>query len=162
MQHLTTIRRLLFAAALVVLAACGDCGTACKEGITFYVAEVSGALARGTTEPLKICFDGKCSTTIITRSNPGGTVFLPFKGVGSKGDHTLTVTGTGSMSGSYTGPIESYAQKTGCGTCSLASVKIGADGTVTPGHVVPPTTTSPTTSPTTNPTTATTTAATGG
>jgi hypothetical protein len=153
-QHLTTTRRVLLAAALVVLAACSDCGTACKEGITFYVADVAGALARGTTEPLKICLDGQCASTTIARANAGGTVFLPFKGVGSKGDHTLTVTGTGSMSGSYKGPIESYSQKTGCGTCSLASVKIGADGTVTPGHVVPPTTTSPTT--------ATTTAATGG
>jgi hypothetical protein len=131
------------AAALVVLAACSNCGTACKGGITFYVADVAGALARGTSEPLKICFDDKCQTTTITRANAGGTVFLPFSGVGAKGDHTLTVAGTGAMSGTYKGPIESYSQKSSCGSCSLASVKIAADGKVIPGHVVPPTTTLP-------------------
>ena len=71
-------------------------------------------------------------------------MFLPFKGVGDDIDHTLTVTGVGALKGEYTGKIDSYTQDPGgdCATCDLATVKIGADGTLTPAvSAVPATTT---------------------
>jgi hypothetical protein len=144
------VRLLVLAATLVVLAACSDCGSKCQGGITFYVGDVAGALAHGGDEPLQICVDGQCRTTTITRANAGGTVFLAFKGVGKSGDHAITVKGTGSMQGSYKGPLDSYTTGASCGgSCALASVKIGADGSVIPGRIAPTTTTSPAASTTT-------------
>jgi len=137
------VRLLLLLAALTVLAACNDCNAvACRGGITFLVADVAGALARGTSEPLEICLDGQCQHVTVSRADAGGSVFLAFGQVGKSGDHTLTVQGIGSMKGQYKGPIDSYRTPASCaGTCALASVKIGADGTLTPGLVAPPTST---------------------
>ena len=150
------IRRIALAAvAAFFIASCSDCGSAkCTEGITFLVADVAGSLAGGTQEPLHICFDGTCQDVTISRANAGGTVFLPFSGVGKAVDHDLTVVGTGSMHGEYKGKLANYVQKpngSSCpGSCALASVKIGSDGTLTPGVPSAPsaTTTTATTSPT--------------
>jgi hypothetical protein len=132
------LRRFALLAAAFLVGSCSHCSTAkCKEGITFYVADVAGSLARGTAEPLRICLDGNCQDVTITRANAGGTVFLAFSGVAKDIDHDLTVTGTGSLKGQYTGKLSSYIQKpngASCpGTCALASVKIGSDGKLTPG-----------------------------
>lgn len=143
------LRRLAFSAAVVLLVSCSPNATCpavkCKEGITFYVAEVAGALARGTNEPLHICFDGKCQDTTITRANVGGSVFLPFIGVGGAGDHHLTVTGAGAFKGDYTGKLATFTQRpngAACpGACSLATVKITADGALIPGVPASSTTT---------------------
>lgn len=140
-------RRLaLVVVAVFVVASCSDCGSAKNtEGITFLVADVAGALARGTTEPLHICFDTQCQDVSISRSNAGGSVFVAFSGVGKDIDHDLTVTGIGSLKGEYKGKLPSYIQKPNGNSCpgsSLATVKIGADGTLTPGvPKVPQTTT---------------------
>ena len=129
------LRRLALVVVALTLAACSNCDSPCKAGITFYVAEVAGALSRGSEVPLHICFDGNCQDVTITRDNVGGSVFLPFSGVGKQGDHELTVTSTSSLKGNYTGPISSYVQDPGgdCKSCALATVKIAADGTLTPG-----------------------------
>ena len=137
-------RRLALAVVALTLVACtSDCRSACKSGITFYVAEVAGALKRGGSEPATICFDGSCQDVKISRDMVGGTVFLQFDGVGKAIDHDLTVKGTGSFKGEYKGKIVSYVQApgSGCATCSLATVKIAADGTITPGVPKPPVTT---------------------
>lgn len=138
-------RRLALVAVALVAVACSSCDKPCKEGITFYVADVAGALSRGGEVPLKICFDGSCQDLTITRDNVGGSTFLSFSGVGKQGDHELTVTSTTSLKGNYKGPIYSYSQDPGgdCKTCALATVKIGADGTLTPALPPPkaPTTT---------------------
>jgi hypothetical protein len=128
-------RRVALVAIAFTLVACGNCDTKCKEGITFFVAELAGSLARGGAEPLHVCFDGSCQDVTITRDESGGSVFLAFKGVGNDIDHTLTVTGVGALKGEYRGKLDSYTQEPGgdCGTCDLATVKIGADGTLTPG-----------------------------
>jgi hypothetical protein len=120
--------------AVVLLVACNDCDTKCKEGITFFVADLAGSLANGGKEPLHICFDGDCQDITVTHDDSGGSVFLPFKGVGGGGDHDLTVTGVGALRGEYRGTIDSYTQDPGgdCKTCNLATVKIGADGKLSP------------------------------
>lgn len=135
------IRRIALVGVALTLVACSTCTTKCTGGVTFVVADVAGALARGTTEPLKICFDGQCQTVTISRANAGGTVFLAFSGVGKDVDHTLTVTGTGALQGRYSGKLASFVQKPGggCKSCALATVKIGADGTLTPGVPAAPT-----------------------
>jgi hypothetical protein len=134
------IRRLaLILAVAWLLSGCSsDCNSAtCRGGITFNVAEVVGALARGTEEPLHVCFDGTCHDVTVSRTKTKSTVFLPFDGVGNDVDHQLTVTGTGAFKGDYTGKIASYIQKPNgpkCGgSCALASVKIAANGALTPG-----------------------------
>ena len=134
MTALSMLRNVALVAVAFTLVACQDCSFACKEGITFYVADLAGSLARGGTEPLHVCFDGNCQDVDITRDDAGGSVFLPFKGVGDDIEHTLTVTGVGALKGEYKGKIESYTQDPGgdCDTCDLATVKIGADGTLTP------------------------------
>jgi hypothetical protein len=149
------LRRVLLATFAVVLVACSpnsSCPTAkCTEGITFLVGEVAGSLSRGAKDDLQVCFDGKCQDTTVTRANVAGSIFLPFTGVAGSGDHTITVkaTGGGSLQGEYKGKIVSYVQKPNgakCpGSCSLATVKIGADGTITPG--VPKSTLTTTTAP---------------
>ena len=136
-------------AAAFAIASCSDCGSAkCTEGITFLVADVAGALSRGTEEPLHICFDGTCQDVTISRANAGGTIFLPFSGVGKDSEHDLTVAGTGSMRGEYRGKLPSYVQQpngSSCpGNCALATVKIGADGALTPGIPAAPGSTSTT------------------
>lgn len=133
-------------ALAVALVSCSNCDSKCTEGITFYVAELAGALSRGGTEPLTICFDGTCKDVTITRDQVGGSVFLPFNGVGGAADHDLTVTGTGSFKGEYKGKLASFTHDPGgdCSSCSLATVKIGADGTLTPGVPAAPTTTTTT------------------
>ncbi len=96
-------------------------------------------MSRGGSEPLHVCFDGDCKDVTITRENSGGSVFLPFSGVGKNVDHDLTVTGVGAFKGEYKGKIVSYTQDPGgsCKTCALATVKIGADGTLTPAVPAP-------------------------
>lgn len=143
MRTISIIRNLAIAAVAVTLVACKDCSTPCKEGITFNVAELAGALGRGSSEPLHVCFDGNCQDVTITRENSGGSVFLPFKGVGDDVEHTITVAGVGALKSEYKGKIESYTQRPGgdCKACSLATVKIGADGTLTPAVTVTQTTT---------------------
>jgi hypothetical protein len=138
-------RRLALVAVALGLVACSNCDNACEEGITFYVAEVAGALSRGGEVPLHICLDGTCRDVTVTRDNVGGSVFLPFSDVGDPGDHELTVTSTSSLKGNYKGPLSSFVQDPGgdCKSCSLATVKIAADGTLTPA--VPTTTGAPST-----------------
>jgi hypothetical protein len=128
------MRRLIVILFAVVLAGCSTCSTTCKEGVTFYVAELAGSLARGTSQELKICFDGTCKNIVVSRENVGGSVFVPFSGVGDNGEHKVTVDGTASIHGEYKGRIESYKQvlDNGCGTCRLATIKIAANGTLTP------------------------------
>ena len=144
-------RRLAVFAGAVALAlalvSCGNCDSKCTEGITFYVAELAGALSRGGTEPLTVCFDGTCKDVTITRDQVGGSVFLPFTGVGKAVDHNLTVTGIGSLKEVFTGKLPSYTQDPGgeCSSCSLATVKIAADGTLTPGVAAVSATTTTTT-----------------
>jgi hypothetical protein len=137
------LRRIALVVVAFALVACSDCSSKCKEGITFYVAEVAGALSRGGTEPVTICFDGSCQDTTITREQVGGSVFLPFKGVGKNIEHDLTVTGVGAFKGEYKGKLPSYLQDPGgsCSTCALATVKIGATGTLTPAVPAPQNTT---------------------
>jgi len=132
-------RRVALALLAVALVGCHNCDNACKEGITFNVAEVAGALSRGGQVPLHICFDGECQDVTITRDNAAGSVFLPFSGVCKAGDHHLAVTSTSALKGDYTGPITSFVQDPGgdCKTCALATVKVGADGTLTPGVPAP-------------------------
>ncbi len=123
------LRRLpLFLVAALGFAACSNCDSPCKEGITFYVAEVAGALSAGGKVPLHVCLDTQCQDVTITRDNVGGSVFLPFSGVGKDIDHKLTVAGTASLNGEYNGKIYSYTQDPGgdCKTCALATVKIGS------------------------------------
>lgn len=128
------MKKFIIAAFALLLAGCGSCSTTCKEGITFYVAEVAGSLARGTSQELKVCFDGSCKTITVSRNNVGGSIFVPFGGVGNSGDHHLTVDGTTAIHGDYKGKIQSYKQvlDNGCGTCRLATIKIAADGSITP------------------------------
>ena len=132
------MKRLLGVVFAVVLAGCGTCSTTCKEGITFNVAEVAGSLARGTSQELSICFDGSCKKVVVSRDNVGGSIFVPFGGVGDNGDHKVTVDGTTAIHGEYKGKIESYKQEldNGCGTCRLATIKIAANGTLTPATSV--------------------------
>jgi hypothetical protein len=127
-------RRSALAVVALALVACSNCNAQCKEGITFYVAELAGSLSRGGTEPLHICLDGNCQDTTVTRSNVGGSIFVAFSGVGKAIDHDLTVTGVGAFKGEYKGKIPSYTQDPGgsCKVCALATVKIGADGTMSP------------------------------
>jgi hypothetical protein len=136
-------RRLALVAVALVLVGCSNCDAKCTEGITFYVAEVAGALSRGGSVPLTVCLDGTCKDVTITRDQVGGSVFLAFKGVGKDVDHDLTVTGTASLHGEFKGKLPSYTQDPGgdCSSCSLATVKIAADGTLTPGVPVTPATT---------------------
>ena len=70
-------RRMLLVVVALALVACSSCKAKCTEGITFYVAEVAGALSRGGTEPLHICFDGTCKDVTVTRDKVGGSVFIP-------------------------------------------------------------------------------------
>jgi hypothetical protein len=141
---------LLALVPVLALAACGDdCDSPCKGGITFYVADVTGALAPGTREQLRICFDDSCKDVTVSRAESGPTVFLAFGGAGGKDDHTITVTGTGSLQGEYTGPLSWFTQQPdgkSCASCQIGAVKISADGTLTPGEAVPPVTAPPTTS----------------
>jgi hypothetical protein len=135
----------LFAAASVAVS-CSHCASAkCKEGITFDVAAVAGSLARGTEQPLHICFDGTCRDVTITRASAGGNLFVPFSDVGKDSDHHLTVTGGSSLNGDYTGRLSSYTQKpngAACpGSCALATVRIDSDGKLTPAVPTPQQTT---------------------
>jgi hypothetical protein len=141
------LRSIGIIAAAFTIVACQDCDTACKGGITLYVADLAGSLSRGGSEPLHVCFDDNCQDVTITRDDSGGSVFLPFKGVGADIEHTLTVTGVGALKGEYTGKIDSYTQDPGgdCATCILATVKIGADGTLTPAVSATPAVTTTTT-----------------
>jgi hypothetical protein len=149
-RKLAVSRKLAVLAGAVALAlalvSCSNCDSKCTEGITFYVAELAGALSRGGTEPLTICFDGTCKDVTITRDQVGGSVFLPFSGVGKVADHDLTVAGTGSFKGEFKGKLATFTQNPGgdCSSCSLATVKIGADGTLTPGVPAASTTTTTT------------------
>jgi hypothetical protein len=127
-------------AALTVLAACGDdCTTPCQKGITFYVSELAGSLAAGSSEQLTLCFDGDCQQVTLSRGDVGGTKFVPFGSFGSGGDHTVTLTGPGSLSGSFQGaiPVLDQSGGGGCPTCAMGVVKVSADGTLTPGQVAP-------------------------
>lgn len=128
-------RRLALAVCALSLVGCSNCDGKCTGGITFAVAEVAGSLARGSNEPLHICFDGTCKDVTVTREQVGGSVFVPFSGIGKNGDHDITVTGVGSFKGEYKGKLTSYVQKPGggCSSCALATVKIAADGQLTPG-----------------------------
>ena len=126
---------------VIVAAGCSNCSQSCTAGITFDVSALAGSLGRGTEEPLTVCFDGTCRAVTVSRENVGGTVFLPFSGVNRTGDHDLTVTGSGAFKGEYHGPIVSYSQKSSCSICALATVKIAADGALTPGVPVAPTVT---------------------
>lgn len=132
------MKRFLLGFIAFVLAGCGTCSTTCKEGVTFNVAEIAGSLARGTSQELKICFDGSCKNVVVSRDNVGGSVFVPFGGVGDSGDHKVTVDGSAAIHGEYIGKIESYKQEldNGCGTCRLATIKISANGTLTPATSV--------------------------
>lgn len=134
-------RTLLVALPLALLAACGTCDSPCKSGITYYVSGLAGSLAPGTSEEVTFCFDDQCDTATVSRDLVGGTLFFPYKGVGT-GDHTVTVTAPGGLAGSYTGPIEAFEQQGGdhCDSCQVGSVKVAADGTLTPGVAVPNTT----------------------
>jgi hypothetical protein len=141
------LRRFSVLLVAVVLVSCSSSAcptTKCTGGITFYVAEVAGSLARGTSEPLHICFDSTCQDVVISRANAGGTIFVPFSGVGTDVVHDITVTGAGALKGDYKGKLAGYIQKPNgaacAGSCALASVKIGADGTLTPGIPAAPTT----------------------
>ena len=150
-RSLFTVRRAAFAvAALTVLAACGDdCSTPCQKGITFYVSELAGSLSPGSSEQISLCFDGDCKEVTISRKDVGGTTFVKFPGFGSGGDHTLTLTGPGSLSGEFKGEVPVLDQSPGgaCATCAMGVVKVGADGSLTPGQV--PASTSTTAGPTT-------------
>ena len=149
------LRRLSLIAVAWLLVSCSSNGcpsATCPGGITFNVAEVAGALARGSDEQLHICLDGTCHDTTVSRANAGGSIFVAFEGVGNGADHDLTVTGIGSLKGEYKGKLASYDQKpngASCpGSCALATVKIAADGTLIPGVPKAPVTTvagSPTT-----------------
>jgi len=140
---LRLLRRTIPLVLLVSLAACSSSGS-CSSGITFYVGDVAGSLKAGASLPVTICFDGKCQVTTVKHAQPGGTVFLKFDGVGSAGDHTITVEAPG-LKGEYTGPIDHFEQKSGDASCALAAVKIGADGKVTAGRIPTTTTFAPTT-----------------
>ena len=141
---------LRFAAAMASVAALAsacssDCNATCTGGVTFDVSPVVGAMARGTNETLHLCFDSQCHDITVSRSNVGGTVFVPFDGVASAGDHTLTVTGAGSFKGQFRGAVPSYQGSAGSGSCKvscgLATVRIGADGSLQPATPVPAATT---------------------
>ena len=123
---------------LAALAACSSDGS-CKQGITFYIGDIAGSLKPSSTLPVTICFDAKCQVTTVSHSQTAGSVFLAFDGVSASGDHTITVTAEGGVKGHYKGPLDHFDQASGGGRCALAAVKIGADGTITPGRV--PTTT---------------------
>jgi hypothetical protein len=129
-------------AALVVLGACSNDCPPCKEGVTFYISDVAGSLAPGTEETLKFCFDGQCKDTTISRADAGGTVFVEFSGVGKGGDHAISVAGPASVQGEYKGPISTFDQGGGSCSCAVAAVKVGADGTLTPGTAAVSSTTS--------------------
>jgi hypothetical protein len=140
-------RRLILVALLLVATACSDCAAACKAGITFYVSQVTGAMAPGTKEVLTACFDGSCQKVDLSRTTTGPTLFLAFPGVGKPGSHTLSVTGGSSMKGEYRGELPVVRQTTGggsCATCALAAVQIAADGSLAVGRTLPPGSTAPT------------------
>jgi hypothetical protein len=136
------LRRSLLVAVVALLAACGNCDSPCKSGITFYVTSLAGSLAPGTKEDVKFCLDDSCSTSTISRDMVGGTVFVESGNVGA-GDHTVTVSAEGGLSATYTGAIEAFEQQGGadCDTCKVGAVKVSADGTLTPGVAVPNSTT---------------------
>ena len=143
MRTAPLLRSLLILVAGFMVVACQNCDSKCKGGVTFYVADLAGSLGRGGSEPLHVCFDQRCQDLTITRANAGGSVFLPFKGVGDHVSHTITVTGVGTLKGEYSGKIDSYTQDPGgdCAACDLATIKIGSDGTLTPAVVATPATT---------------------
>jgi hypothetical protein len=136
------LRRSLLVAVVALLASCGNCGSPCKSGITFYVSPLAGALAPGTEQDVEFCFDDQCSTATVTRDLVGGTLFFEYSGV-SSGDHTVTVSADGGLSGTYTGPIEAAKQNGGanCDSCKVGAIKVASDGTLTPGVAVPNSTT---------------------
>lgn len=139
-------RRSPLLAVVLALAACSDCDRTCKEGITFYVADVTGAMAPGTSEQLHLCVDGNCKDITVSRAESGPTVFFGVSGLGGGGDHTITVTGTGSLKGEYKGPLSTFTQQSddeSCGSCQIGAVKIAADGTLTPGEAAPTATAPP-------------------
>jgi len=141
---LRLLRRTIPLVLLVSLAACSSSGI-CSSGITVFIGDVAGMLKAGASLPVTICFDGNCQVTTVKHAQAGGTVFLKFDGVGSAGDHTITVSAPGGVKGEYKGPIDHFEQKSGDASCALAGVKIGADGTVTPGRIPTTTTVAPTT-----------------
>jgi len=131
---------LVAAVGLPGLVACSDCDSPCKSGITFVVGDIAGALSRGSSLPLDICFDGSCKDVTITRDQVGGSVFAEFSGIDKAGDHTISVSSTASaIKGQFTGPVYSYQQDPGgdCKSCALATVRIKADGSITPAVPAP-------------------------
>jgi hypothetical protein len=136
-EFLTVRRAPALVAALIVLSACGDdCATPCQKGITFYVSELAGSLGAGSSEQVTLCLDADCKDVTVSRSNVGGSLFVPFDGVDGNAAHTVTLTGPGSLTGSYQGTLPVFDQSVGggCASCAMAAVKIAADGTLTPGQ----------------------------
>lgn len=133
---------LLLMVLLLVLAACGDdCTTPCRPGINFYVSELAGTLSAGSSEKVTLCLDGDCHDITLSRSDVGGTKFVPFASFGSGADHTLTLTGPGSLAGSYQGALTVLDQSGGgCAACAMGVVQVAADGSLTPGQVATSTT----------------------
>ena len=134
---------MLIAAAALFTACSDDCSTkSCKSGITLFVGDLVGSLARGSQVAVKVCLDDECRDLTISRADGKQTVFVAFDGVGKDGDHELRLTSDGSISGSFTGALPTLQQlpngKDCSGSCAIASVRVSADGTLTPGTPVVP------------------------
>lgn len=124
-------------ALVLVVASCSDGCPPCREGINLSVDRLSGTLGAGYSMDVEFCVDAKCTTVTVASQMATGTIFVPVDGLTDGGDHHLTVTGPGGVSGDYTGPIEVIDQAAAADCeCGISTVKVLEDGTIEPGQVV--------------------------
>jgi hypothetical protein len=136
-------RRLAAAALALALFACSpnnSCPTAtCQSGVSFILKDVVGSLATGGKIALKLCVDGTCKDVTVARTDASTRQFVEVGGLGGQGSHTVTVTATDgkAVKGEYKGALATAVdQPSGAACpakCPIATVKVGDDGTITPG-----------------------------
>lgn len=141
------VRRITVAALAFVLFACSPNDSCpkvtCKAGVSFLFKDIAGGLAAGGKVPLKVCVDGTCKDLTVTRADADSRQFIEVGGLGGDGDHTITVAATGgrALKGEYKGKLATVAgQPDGAacpGACAIATVRVGEDGTITPGVPTP-------------------------
>ena len=134
---LHSMRRALIALPVLLLVACSSDSASCNTGVSFYVADIAGTLAAGKTVPVNICFDGDCQDITVSHDDDVSPVFVKFGGITKDGDHSLKVSVNGGAEQTYDGPVQGFGVD---GGCTVGAVKLGADGTITPGSAAPTTT----------------------
>lgn len=134
---LITMRRALVVLPALLLVACSSDAASCNTGVSFYVADIAGTLGAGASVPVTVCFDGDCKDITVSHDDDVSPVFVKFGGIADDGDHSLKVTVDGGTTQTYDGPVQGFGVD---GGCTVGAVKLGADGTITPGSAAPTTT----------------------